>query len=75
VYASGMRTAASTGPTAAEVPRRIEDVHGGKHTTRTTGQDPGAARYADLIRRKWRTPARADQWRVALRRDRRVAAG
>ena len=40
----------------------IEGARRGKHTTTTTRRDPAATRYPDLIRRKWRTPTRPDQW-------------
>lgn len=43
----------------------IEGVRRGKHTTRTTRRDPGAARHPDLINRAWNTPTRPDQWWVA----------
>ena len=43
----------------------IKGARRGKHTTTTTRRDPAATRYPDLIRRKWRTPTRPDQWWVA----------
>ena len=43
----------------------IEGVRRGKHHTVTTRRDPAAARHPDLIKRKWSTPTRPDQWWVA----------
>lgn len=43
----------------------IEGARRGKHRTVTTRRDPEAARAPDLIRRRWRTPTRPDQWWVA----------
>ncbi len=43
----------------------IEGARRGKHRMVTTRRDPEAARAPDLIRRRWRTPTRPDQWWVA----------
>jgi transposase InsO family protein len=43
----------------------IEGVRRGRHKTTTTRRDRTAVRYPDLVRRKWRTPTRPDQWWVA----------
>ena len=43
----------------------IEGARRGKHRTVTTRRDPQGARAPDLVRRRWRTPTRPDQWWVA----------
>lgn len=43
----------------------IQGARRGKHKTRTTWRDAGAARHPDLINRAWSTPTRPDQWWVA----------
>jgi hypothetical protein len=43
----------------------IAGVRRGSHRTITTTAERDAARHPDLVRRRWRTPSRPDEWWVA----------